>query len=137
MNRIGLKAALLVIVASIALFLAWDGDAGVRNCTWCSGTSGQGYMVAPRLAGQRPASIESQIIKKLPRSHAQHSFFEALHVRGMRADIHDGPEHNALQAEAGYIDARPYLPDRQKPLATRGRPIHSGHNQRSCPIQVI
>jgi hypothetical protein len=28
----------------------------------------------------------------------------------MRADIHDGPEHTALQAEAGYIDARPYLP---------------------------
>jgi hypothetical protein len=24
----------------------------------------------------------------------------------MRADIHDGPEHT-LQAEAGYIDARP------------------------------
>src|SRR6516165_1895364 len=24
----------------------------------------------------------------------------------MRADIHDGPEHNTLQAEAGYIDAR-------------------------------
>jgi hypothetical protein len=25
----------------------------------------------------------------------------------MRADIHDGPERT-LQAEAGYIDARPY-----------------------------
>jgi hypothetical protein len=25
----------------------------------------------------------------------------------MRADIHGGPEHNALQSEAGYIDARP------------------------------
>jgi hypothetical protein len=23
----------------------------------------------------------------------------------MRADIHDGPEHNTLQSEAGYIDA--------------------------------
>jgi hypothetical protein len=28
----------------------------------------------------------------------------------MRADIHDGPEHNTLQSEAGYIDARPHLP---------------------------
>ena len=28
----------------------------------------------------------------------------------MRADIHDGPEHNTLQTEAGYIDARPTLP---------------------------
>jgi len=26
----------------------------------------------------------------------------------MRADIHDGPEHNTLQSEVGYIDARPY-----------------------------
>ena len=25
----------------------------------------------------------------------------------MRADIHDGPGHNTLQSEAGYIDARP------------------------------
>jgi hypothetical protein len=43
----------------------------------------------------------------------------------MRADIHDGPEHT-LQSEAGYIDARPYLPDRRKPLATHGRTIHWG-----------
>jgi hypothetical protein len=28
----------------------------------------------------------------------------------MRADIHDGPEPNKLQSEAGYIDARPHLP---------------------------
>jgi hypothetical protein len=26
------------------------------------------------------------------------------------ADIHHGPEHNTLQSEAGYIDARPHLP---------------------------
>src|SRR5215467_10448157 len=37
----------------------------------------------------------------------------------MRADSHDGPEHNTLQAEAGYIDARPYLPDRRKHLLQR------------------
>jgi hypothetical protein len=41
----------------------------------------------------------------------------------MRADIHDGPEHT-LQSEAGYIDARPYLLDRRKPLAPHGRTIH-------------
>jgi hypothetical protein len=49
----------------------------------------------------------------------------------MRADIHDGPEHNTLQPEAGYIDARPQLPDRQKPLATHGRTIHWGHTQKN------
>jgi hypothetical protein len=29
-----------------------------------------------------------------------------------------------LQSEAGYINARPHLPDRRKPLATQGRTIH-------------
>jgi hypothetical protein len=48
-----------------------------------------------------------------------------------RADIHDGPEHNALQPEAGYIDARPYLPDRRNPLATHGRTIHLGQSEKS------
>jgi hypothetical protein len=27
----------------------------------------------------------------------------------MRADIHDGPELDSLQSEAGYIDARPHI----------------------------
>jgi hypothetical protein len=27
----------------------------------------------------------------------------------MCADIHDGSEHNTLQSEAGYIDARPHI----------------------------
>jgi cytochrome c553 len=61
MKRIGLKTALVAIVVSIAPAAAWDEAGSIRNCTWCHGTSGQGYMVAPRLAGQRPAYIESQI----------------------------------------------------------------------------
>jgi hypothetical protein len=39
----------------------------------------------------------------------------------MRADIHDGPEHT-LQAEAGYIDARPYLSDRRNLLQRSAGP---------------
>src|SRR6202521_3012150 len=60
MKRIGLKIAIRAIVAAVVPAWAGDGN-GVRNCTWCHGTSGQGYMVAPRLAGQRPQYIESQI----------------------------------------------------------------------------
>src|SRR4051812_3723192 len=44
------------------------GNEGIRNCIWWHGTSGQGYMVAPRLAGQRPQYIESQL-----RSFQDHS----------------------------------------------------------------
>jgi cytochrome c553 len=69
MKLIWLKLTMLVIFASTASARAGDGaGAGVRNCTWCHGTSGQGYTVAPRLAGQRPQYIESQI-----RSFHEHS----------------------------------------------------------------
>jgi cytochrome c553 len=69
MKRIGLKIAILAIVASTVAAWAGDGESpGVRNCTWCHGTSGQGYTVAPRLAGQRPQYLESQL-----RSFHQHT----------------------------------------------------------------
>ncbi|QOZ68742.1 hypothetical protein WN72_22235 [Bradyrhizobium arachidis] len=44
----------------------------------------------------------------------------------------------ALQTEAGYIDARPHLPDRRNLLAPHGRTIHLGHDQasRTCPSLV-
>src|SRR5215468_7374244 len=61
----------------------------------------------------------------------------------MRADIHDGPEHNALQAEAGYIDARPYLPDRRNLLQRAAGPYirvnfyktRSEHNESAIPLK--
>jgi hypothetical protein len=45
----------------------------------------------------------------------------------MRADIHDGQEHDGQErcsTRAGYISARPTSPSR-KPLATHGRSIHT------------
>jgi cytochrome c553 len=35
-------------------------DLPVRNCTWCHGTSAQGYSKAPRLAGQRVDYLVNQ-----------------------------------------------------------------------------
>jgi cytochrome c553 len=60
MKRIGLKLAILAMVASTVPAAA-DDRAAVRNCTWCHGAEAQGYTVAPRLAGQRPQYIMSQI----------------------------------------------------------------------------
>lgn len=62
MKRIGLTLA----IGSIAVSLIWKApasaeSAAVRNCTWCHGTDAQGYTVAPRLAGQRPQYLLSQI----------------------------------------------------------------------------
>ena len=61
MKQTALKLAMLVIFVSTVPAWAGGESAGVRNCTWCHGTSGQGFTVAPRLAGQRPQYIESQI----------------------------------------------------------------------------
>src|SRR5665811_38395 len=60
MKRLNWKIAMITLLALAGP--AWAGeDLAVRNCTWCHGTSGQGYMMAPRLAGQRPQYIESQM----------------------------------------------------------------------------
>jgi cytochrome c553 len=62
MKRNTLKAALLIIVLSAVPALAGEfGNASVRNCTWCHGPSAQGYLPAPRLAGQRAQYIEKQL----------------------------------------------------------------------------
>jgi len=46
-------------------------------------------------------------------------------IRTQRApDIHDGPEHNTLQSEAGYIDARPPPPISTK-SSCNARPDHT------------
>ena len=43
----------------------------------------------------------------------------------MRADIHDGREHNTLQSEAGYIDARPHIRARSTKPSCNARPDHT------------
>jgi hypothetical protein len=55
----------------------------------------------------------------------------------MRADIHDGPEHNTLQPEAGYIDASPLEVSLRAMIAERlygfgGRSL----NVRKCQIHA-
>jgi len=57
----------------------------------------------------------------------------------MRADIHDGPEHNTLQSEAGYIDARPHLPGWRNLLQRTAGPYIRVNRYRNalsaiCPI---
>src|ERR1700726_4404659 len=63
MKLITSRIAVLAIVCSAGICLP-AGDAGaasVQDCTWCHGTSAQGYANAPRLAGQRHQYIESQL----------------------------------------------------------------------------
>ena len=70
MKFIRFKIAILAIVASSAGPLLADEPFNlgnplsydpVRNCTWCHGSPAQGFMFAPRLAGQRDQYIENQL----------------------------------------------------------------------------
>jgi cytochrome c553 len=61
MKRVGSKIAALAIAVS-AIPSSAGAQTNIGNCTWCHGTSGQGYANAPRLAGQRARYIESQLV---------------------------------------------------------------------------
>ena len=81
---LGPKAALFLVMACLGPASAWEG-AAVRNCTWCHGTSGQGYTVAPRLSGQRPAYLETQI--RSFRNHTRDNPFSKQYMWGAVAAL--------------------------------------------------
>ncbi|MGY3532701.1 c-type cytochrome [Bradyrhizobium sp. USDA 4452] len=64
-TRSACTAALLMVLSALtapmATAVAGEPTVSVQNCTWCHGTSAQGYAIAPRLAGQRPAYLETQL----------------------------------------------------------------------------
>jgi cytochrome c553 len=78
MKLIKLKAAVLVIVCFAAGRLLADEALPIKNCTWCHGTSGQGYTVAPRLAGQRYQYLENQLLSF--KTHARDNPFSAQYM---------------------------------------------------------
>jgi cytochrome c553 len=55
------KIAVLAMIASGAGPLWAEDNLPVRNCTWCHGTSAEGFSTAPRLAGQQPQYTENQL----------------------------------------------------------------------------
>ena len=121
MKRIGLKIAILAIVASTVPAWAGDGEsASVRNCTWCHGTSGQGYMVAPRLAGQRPQYIESQL--RSYREHTRDNPFSKQYMWGAVAAL---SPHEARDLAIYFASLTPKAAnDGDRDLATRGKKIY-------------
>jgi cytochrome c553 len=56
------KIAILAILMSASAPRAATDSLSVRNCTWCHGSSAQGFTVAPRLAGQQHQYIENQLL---------------------------------------------------------------------------
>jgi cytochrome c553 len=62
MKSITSKLAVLAIFFSAGGPVLAGGTIPIRNCTWCHGTSGQGFTTAPRLAGQRHQYIMNQLL---------------------------------------------------------------------------
>jgi cytochrome c553 len=62
MKPIKSTLAILAILSAAAGPLSADETLRIGNCTWCHGSSAQGFMRAPRLAGQRDQYIENQLL---------------------------------------------------------------------------
>jgi cytochrome c553 len=110
---------LLALAASSAPALAGD-HAVVRNCTWCHGTSAQGYTVAPRLAGQRPLYLESQI-----RSFGEHMRDNPLSKQYMWSAV-TSLDPGSVRDLSAYFAAIPPRPakDGDRALVATGRAIY-------------
>ena len=118
MKRAQCTAALLLAITATAPAVAWDINVG--NCTWCHGTSGQGYMVAPRLAGQRPAYIASQI--RSFRDHSRDNPFSKQYMWSAVAALDPG----SVRDLAAYFAAIPPKPanDGDPNLIAEGKTIY-------------
>src|SRR6516164_10451070 len=64
------KSAIAILIAMFPAVSSSAGEVGdviyggrfaTRNCAWCHGPSLQGFATAPRLAGQKPLYIETQL----------------------------------------------------------------------------
>ena len=86
MRITGLTIAILAMICTAAPSPAGDGaPAGVRNCTWCHGTSGHGYANAPELAGQRHQYIENQLLDF--HNHVRDNPFSQQYMWGAAANL--------------------------------------------------
>jgi cytochrome c553 len=79
-SRIAAVAIGCVVVSAMACHAE---SLAVKNCTWCHGTSAQGYAAAPRLAGQRPQYLEQQLAAF--RTHARDNPLSQQYMWGAAA----------------------------------------------------
>jgi cytochrome c553 len=121
MNPIRPKVAILAIVFSVASSWAVHSESlAVRDCTWCHGTSAQGYTPAPRLAGQRAEYTQNQL--RDFRAHARDNPFSKQYMWGAAANLSRQREHDL----SVYFATLPGNPanDGNKEFAARGRTIY-------------
>jgi cytochrome c553 len=120
MKLIKSKIAILAIVSSAAGPLLAGESLPVRNCTWCHGTSAQGFSTAPRLAGQRDQYIENQLLSF--KEHIRDNSLSKQYMWGATANLSPQTAHDL----AAYFSA--LLPeaasDGNSELVAEGRTIY-------------
>jgi cytochrome c553 len=124
MKFIRSKMAVLAIVASAVPSLADNLEPpSIQNCTWCHGSSAQGYATAPRLAGQRPQYTEKQLLAF--REHARNSP-SSKHMWGPAANL----SHAMARDLAIYFAALPpkAANDGERKLVAAGRTLYESGN---------
>jgi cytochrome c553 len=116
-----LKIAALAIIVSAAPAFAGDfGNTSVRNCTWCHGPSAQGYLPAPRLAGQKYQYLVNQL--RSFRAHGRDNPFSRMYMWPAAANV--GPY--AARYLANYLSALSpkAADDGNRELVAMGRAIY-------------
>jgi cytochrome c553 len=125
------KIAVLALVASAAPSLAGDVETvSIQNCTWCHGTSGQGYASAPRLAAQTRQYIENQLLSF--REHTRDNPFSRQYMWGAAANL--GPR--TARYLAIYFSTLPpkAANDGDRELAPTGRALYADGDQDSNTV---
>ena len=122
------KLVVLSIVASAVSSFAGDEEAvSIQNCTWCHGTSAQGFSTAPRLAGQRREYIENQLLALS--KHTRDNPFSKQYMWGAAKNLSPG----AARKLAIYFStlAPKAANDGDSELAATGRAIYEDGNPES------
>jgi cytochrome c553 len=102
-------------------FPAWAGEAAsVRNCTWCHGTSAQGFSTAPRLAGQRRQYLETELVSF--HQHTRDNPFSKQFMWGAVAALNPRVAHD-LSIYFSTLPAKAAR-DGERELAAKGKAIY-------------
>jgi cytochrome c553 len=121
MKLVRLRIAVLAITFSaISSLAAHAGDHAIGNCTWCHGTSAQGYLPAPRLAGQQRQYIENQLVSF--RKHTRDNPFSKQYMWFATASLGSGTAHD-LAIYFSKLSPEP-ANDGDKGLVAMGRRIY-------------
>jgi cytochrome c553 len=122
MKPANINIALLAIVCALAGPVSageWR-PANARNCTWCHGTSGQGYANAPRLAGQRYPYIEKELYAF--HNHTRNNPQSRNYMWGAAENLNRRKAHDL----AAYFSTIPGKPakDGYRDLVAEGKTIY-------------